>query len=592
MKTIAPMPRWDLSVYFPSVESSEYTSAVGEIDRLLDSCEQLFKDKGISPLENPQTDASTLRVVVDSFNDLIKFSNFVGTYTRLTVATNTSDDAGQAAISALNPRDVRLSKLGSAFTAWVGTLDLDQLLADDPSLKEYEFPLQKTKIEATHLMSSGEEALAADLAQTSSSAWSKLYGDYQSNIEVVVNGEAMPMSACRALAYDSDQSVRKAAYEAELNAWKNAEIPIAAAMNSVKGTANVLGGHRGWESQLDTTLFRCNMDRESLEAMLAAARDAFPGMRRYFQAKAKALGHTGGLPFYDLFAPVGSDQEWSVEQAQEFVEEGFRSYSDKMGDFAARSFRENWHDFPPQKGKRDGAFCASTRDGESRMLYNFKPSFSSVSTLAHELGHAYHNVCLQDRMPMQRQTPMTLAETASIFCETIIKRRALESTSGAAKLAILEASIMGASQVVVDITSRYLFETETIDRRKERELSPTELCDIMRRAQLDTYGDGLDPDFLHPYMWAAKPHYYSYMAFYNFPYMFGLLFALGLYRVYTEQPEGFHERYDDLLSSTGLYPAAELTARFGIDIRDKAFWAGSLAVILDDIDEYVALTNA
>jgi len=295
------------------------------------------------------------------------------------------------------------------------------------------------------------------------------------------------------------------------------------------------------------------------------------------------LGHTGGLPFHDLFAPVGDDAVWDYDQAQKFVVEGFRAYSDKMADFAVRNFRENWIDVGPRRGKRDGAFCAGTRGDESRILMNFDPSFGSVFTLAHELGHAYHNICLADRENLQKTTPMTLAETASIFCETIIKRRAIAQFEGSEKLAILEASLQGACQVVVDISSRYHFETTAISGRFERELSARELCEAMRAAQLATYGDGLDEDRLHPYMWAAKPHYYSYSAFYNFPYMFGLLFALGLYKIYTDEPNGFHERYDRLLSETGLFDAAELASNFGINIREKAFWAGSLAILEEDI---------
>lgn len=592
MSTHVAMPRWDLNVFFTSVESPEFIAAVKNCDTLLETSEKLMAGLGVLPLENPKTDANSLAEAIQNYNELEKFIDYVATFANLTISTDSSNDAAQAALSSLQPRFLRLAKIETALTAWVGTLDLDSLIPQNEILRAHEFPLKKAKLEAKHLMSPSEEALATDLSQTSVTAWSKLFGNFSSNIEVNVNGESMPMSACRALAYDSDSEVRKAAYHAELAAWKANEIPLAAAMNSIKGANNSLAKCRGWENQLDITLFRCNMDRESLDAMMSAAEDSFSDFRKYLKAKAQLLGHSSGLPFYDLFASVGEDQEWSWEQGAEFVIDGFGSYSQKLGDFAARSFRENWHDVPPQKGKRDGAFCAHVTGDQSRMLHNFKPAFKSVSTLAHELGHAYHNLCLKDRAPLQRATPMTLAETASIFCETIIKRRALSNLNGQAKLAVLEASIAGANQVVVDITSRFKFELNTIERRWERELSPTELCEIMKQAQLDTYGDGLDANALHPYMWAAKPHYYSYMAFYNFPYMFGLLFALGLYKVYESEPSGFHARYDDLLSSTGLFPAAELTDRFGIDIRDKAFWAGSLDVIRDDIKEYVELANA
>ncbi|HVL38094.1 MAG TPA: M3 family metallopeptidase, partial [Fimbriimonadaceae bacterium] len=311
----------------------------------------------------------------------------------------------------------------------------------------------------------------------------------------------------------------------------------------------------------------------------------FPTFRRYLRAKARALG-LERLAWYDLFAPIGAGaREWTYREACDFVAEHFGNYSPKMRDFALRSFSERWIDAEPRAGKVDGAYCSPLRADESRILMNFKPSFSSVSTLAHELGHAYHNLCLNGRTPLQRETPMTLAETASIFCETIVKRAAVSEGSAEERLAILEGSLQSFCQVVVDITSRFLFETRVFEGRAERNLSPDELCEAMLDAQRQTYG-GLDPDCLHPYMWAVKPHYYDRYSYYNFPYMFGLLFGLGLYARYEAEPEAFRASYDDLLSSTGLADAAGLAGRFGIDIRTPEFWRGSLGVIGRDIEEF------
>jgi oligoendopeptidase F len=213
-----------------------------------------------------------------------------------------------------------------------------------------------------------------------------------------------------------------------------------------------------------------------------------------------------------------------------------------------------------------------------------------MSTLAHELGHGYHNLNLADRTMLQRDTPMTLAETASIFCETIVREAALARADAAERLEILEASLQGSCQVVVDITSRFLFERRVFEGRQQRELSVGELNEFMLQAQRETYGDGLDEALLHPYMWAMKPHYYSAgRSFYNFPYMFGLLFGLGLYARYRQDPEQFRASYDDLLSSTGLADAATLAARFGIEIRTPAFWAASLDIVRGDIDRFESL---
>jgi oligoendopeptidase F len=216
-----------------------------------------------------------------------------------------------------------------------------------------------------------------------------------------------------------------------------------------------------------------------------------------------------------------------------------------------------------------------------------------VLTLAHELGHAYHNECLAGKPHLRRRTPMTLAETASIFCETLVTDATLGRVEdGDAELSILETLLVGASQVIVDIYSRFLFESEVSQRRARSELSAQDLCDIMTRAQLETYGEGLDPAHLHPYMWAWKPHYYMpNLSFYNFPYSFGLLFGLGLYSLYQERGAAFLPAFDDLLSSTGEVSPAGLAAHFGFDIRQHGFWQKSLSVIERRIERYRELAD-
>jgi oligoendopeptidase F len=284
---------------------------------------------------------------------------------------------------------------------------------------------------------------------------------------------------------------------------------------------------------------------------------------------------------------------WEYPEARDFIVRQFGTYSDKMSAFAARAFDESWIDAEPRPGKRDGAFCVGMRKGESRVFANFEASYRGMSTLAHELGHGYHNLIKADRTMMQQQTPMTLAETASIFCETIVREAALKEASEAEALAILEASIQNSTQVVVDITSRFIFESRVYDQRRERELTPGEFCEIMLQAQKETYGDGLDENALHAYMWAVKPHYYRPgLSFYNFPYMFGLLFGLGLYAQYRQDPDAFRRSYDDLLSSTGMDDAATLASRFGIDVRTPDFWRSSLSIIKQDIDRFDSLIPA
>lgn len=595
MSAVASLPNWDLTPYFPSLESPEFAQALQQFRTDLSNLESLFSSNNIDRTDAPPAEIiAPFEKVVLALNQITDDIRLIYAYVNAHVDTDSRDEKAQAQMSELELDMVRLAQLRTRFAAWIGSIDALSLLASSELARSHEYALRKTIVAASKQMSPEEENLAADLSITGSNAWAKLHGNLTSQIEVSVNlpsgMKTMPISAARNLAYDADSAVREVAYYAELDAWKANETVIAACMNGVKGETLTLSNRRNWASPLDSALFSANIDRETLDAMMESAREFFPAFHRYLKAKARLVHGKDKLPFWSLFAPVGgSETPWNYDRGMSFVVETFGKFSPKMADFAQRSFDENWIDVESRPGKRDGAYCMGTKDGKSLILMNFKPAFGSVSTLAHELGHAYHNLCLKERTALQRNTPMTLAETASIFCETICRHEGLKHGTDAEKLNILEAAICGYCQVVVDITSRYQFESNAFAQRAKRELSANEYCEIMLQAQRDTYGAGMDESQMHPYMWAAKPHYYSSRSFYNFPYMFGLLFGLGLYSRYQENPGAFLDQYDDLLSSTGLADAASLSAPFGIDLRDKAFWKGSLSVIEGEINQFEAL---
>ena len=532
--------------------------------------------------------------VVAALNAVFERANTLRAYIYSFVATNSRDTQAQARLSEFQQAAVRLSQLSIRFTSWIGSLDVDVLLEQSAVAREYTFLLREAQRQAEQLMTPAEEALAAELNVTGGSAWSRLYSNVASQllVPVTIDGQPpeLPISALRNLAYEPNRETRRRAYEAELAAWKQAALPLSAALNSIKGEVNMLSRRRGWAEPLDAALVDNRIDRQTLAAMMDAARDSFPDFRRYLHAKARMLG-LERLPWYDLFAPVGaSTRAWGYAEASAFIIEQFGSYSQRMSDFAARAFRENWIDAEPRPGKRDGAFCMPLRGEESRILSNYQPGFKSVLTLAHELGHGYHNLNLARHPDLNRDTPSTLAETASIFCETIVRHAVMRHAGPQEQIEILEGALMGACQVVVDITSRFLFEQRVFDGRSRRDLSIDELCAIMEQSQRETYGDGLDQNVLHPYMWAAKSHYYNTgNSFYNFPYMFGLLFGTGLYAIYQHDPAAFQIGYDDLLASTGLADAATLAARMQIDTRSPAFWRASFDIIRADIDRFEAL---
>jgi pepF/M3 family oligoendopeptidase len=603
-----------MSVIFPSLESLEFELGFRNVVADIDALATLFDTEGIAKREQreplPLDDATVAAFerAIARLNAALEAFFTISAYISAFVTTDSRDDLAQARYSELQQHAVRLTQLRTRFTAWIGGLDVNALIARSPVARDHAYALRQAKLAAAYLMSPAEEALAAELNVTGGAAWGKLHGNVTSQLSVPVEldgrAQELPMSVVRNLAYDPDRAVRRRAYEAELAGWARMSVPLAAAMNGIKGQVNTTTRRRGWDTPLDAALFDAHIDRQTLDAMLEAAYASFPDFRRYLRAKARTLG-VGTLAWYDLFAPVGasgqcdttSDSQsdmngrtWSFDEASAFIVEQFSSYSPRLADFAARAFRERWIDAEPRPGKRDGAYCMRVRGDESRVFANYKPAFPGMSTLAHELGHGYHNMNLAARTMLQGETPMTLAETASIFCETIVREAALALADKAERIEILEASLQSSCQVVVDITSRFLFEQRVFERRRLRELAVDELNALMLEAQRETYGEGLGASALHPYMWAMKPHYYSTgRSFYNFPYMFGLLFGLGLYARYREDPGGFRARYDDLLSSTGLADAATLAARFDINLRTPDFWRASLGIVRADVDCFESL---
>ncbi len=595
------LPHWDMTVVYPSLESAEFEQGVQAAIRSIDDLTALFDRDGIALRDPAPLDEATVAAAeraIERYNAVLKELITLNAYIRSFVTTDSRDERAQARLSELQQHFVRLSQLSTRFTAWLGALDVEGLIERSALARDHAYAIRKAKLRATHLMAPALEELAAEQNLTGGSAWSKLYSTFTSQIIVPFerDGETrdLPISALRNMAFDPDREIRRRAYMAELAAWERTAVPIAAALNSIKGEASMLVQRRGWGSPLDMALFDNNIDRPTFDVLLAAARESFPDFRRYLRAKARALGTTAtspGLAWYDLFAPVGqSERVWSYDAATKFIAEQFGSFSPRLRGLAERAFGERWIDAEPRAGKVGGAFCAYLRQDESRILTNYEPSFNGLSTLAHELGHAYHNLNLASRTPLQRSTPMTLAETASIFCETIVVQAGLRNAGPREQIAILESALQNACQVVLDIISRFLFEQSVFESRRLRELSITELNALMLDAQRQTYGDGLDEDTLHAYMWAAKPHYYG-STFYNYPYMFGLLFGLGLYARYHSDPLGFKAIYDDLLASTGLGDVAELAGRFGIDIRNVDFWRSSLDVVRKDIDRFEALVS-
>lgn len=582
---------WSLKEIYESFECEEFNNDINKLDEAIDDIKR-WCNKAVNDKENAKKNLENYIMKFTIYNDLaMKLFSFVN----LTISVDTKNKTALKYSDILERKFTELVESSTKFEKYISEIkDLDSILDSSSILKEHKFIINELKENSKYLLGDKEEKIIAKMKNTGSSAWSKLKDNLISTLMVEIDGKELPLTVVLNMAYDSDKEVRKKAYEAEIKSYKKVEEGVAACLNGIKGEVLTICDLRGYKSPLEKTLIDSRMDEESLNAMLSAMKESLPQFRKYLRRKAEILGYKNGLPFYELYAPIGKNEmKFTYEEACDFVEKKFRSFSDNLGDFAKKAINNSWIDVMPREGKVGGAFCENLHFiGESRFLLNYGNNFGDVVTMAHELGHGFHGECLNDETSLNSEYPMPIAETASTFCETIIKKAAIKEATKEEALAILETEICDCTQVIVDIYSRFLFEKSVFEHRKESSLSVDEIKNLMLKAQKEAYGDGLDPEYLHPYMWAWKPHYYdAEYNYYNFPYAFGLLFAKGLYAEYIRKGESFTKEYEKLLSVTGKNKIADITKLVGIDIHNKEFWINSLKTIEEDIDEFMNLSK-
>jgi pepF/M3 family oligoendopeptidase len=589
------LPHWDLTPLYASLDDPQFQSDFQTLIQSTQALAQQFDQQQINRVENATTNQETIQTLenlLQQYNQILQSFFTMQAYLYSFLSTDSRYILAQAKYSELQPHMAQITLLGTRLTAWIGSLDVEYLIAHSEIAQAHAYPLRRAQKDAQFLMSPIEEELASQLDITGSSSWYQMFSTYTSQLTVTVEiegeSQTLPLPAAQNLYFHTDRSVRERTHEAVLQTLQASTVPLAAALNAIKGETLTLAKRRGWDSPLEMALFNNAMDRQSLDAMMEACKQAFPDFQRYLKLRAKALG-LPVLAWYDQLVPLGTGStSWSWAEAQEFIRTQFGTYSPRMQAMAERAFAENWIDAEPRDGKNGGAFCMPLRHDESRILMNFEPSFASVGTLAHELGHAYHNVNLANRTPLQRSTPMTLAETASTFCQKIVENAALKTAVAQDRLIIVDGLLEYATRVILGSSSNFLFEQQLFEKRAVRNLSVEELCAMDVETQKSARGDAIAADKYHPYRWAYVPHYYG-ATFYNFPYIFGLLFGLGLYAQYQAEPESFKKGYDELLSATGMDDSAELAARFGINIRQIEFWQASLDVLRADIDQFEGL---
>ena len=584
---------WDLSPLYKGFDDPQFAADMAALEQEVGTyCRLVAALK-----QDNATEAAQLVCVLRSAERVNDLAYRLACYAALRSSVNTSDNEAVDAMGKVQKIESDCSGAEAVLMTFVGSLpELDAVIAQEPFLQEYRFFLNEKKEQAKYALDEKVEDALAKMNLSGGAAWENLQAYLTSTVEADYRGKKIGLSEVRNLAYDPDPAVRKDAYDAELLCYDKIKDGVSFALNNLKLQVNTECELRKADSPLEMTLRQSRMKRSTLDAMITAIEEKLPIFWKYLKAKAKALGYEGGLKWWDLFAPMGENTAtYTVEDAKAYLISHFKGFAPDIAALMERAFDEAWIDFYPHSGKVGGAFCENLpMIRQSRVLTNFDGSFGDIVTLAHELGHAYHGSQIEDHRPLNLDYSMPVAETASTFNETVIMAAALnEATDPKVKLGLLESQLQDTTQIMCDIMSRYWFETAAFKKAEDGFAFSDELCSMMHEAQVRAYGDGIDPETLHPYMWLCKSHYYSgSLSFYNFPYAFGGLFAAGLYAKYLEEGEAFLPKYRALLHATTVSTVEDVAKIADIDLGDVNFWRSSLGIFEDRVNQFLALVEA
>ena len=629
------IPDWDLGSIYPDINSEKYKSDLAKLTEGIKTLKAL-NDQA----ENP--DQKNHLNIQNWIADFFKADDILGPLANTLAAYSYSiysvDTTSKSLLDNLNQvesltdqYEIQLNRFSHTVAKNRGILS--EFYVNFPQYRKYEFSINEMLEDDIHTLSPELEGIIAKLQQTGGRAWDRLHEQLISNLKDPETGKLF--NELRNDAYSPDARLRKESWQKEIALLKQNEIAFAASLNNLKGETLSLLEERSWNCAIDRALSSSRMKKETLDALIAAIEESLPQWRKYLKAKAEYLknhnatastncGKEKGLAFYDLFAPLDGNtasdgntntagqtetgcntatpsatnnraaseesllsKNWTFEEARDYIIKEFTSFSPVMGDFAKNAFDKNWIDARVHPGKVGGAYCQDFYvQKESRVLSNFTGAFSDIITLAHELGHAFHFFCIKDKDYRNANYPMTLAETASTFAETIVKQDILKTASKEDRIKILELDLQDTCQVLVDILCRFYFERSVFEERQNGELTSEDFCRLMAHAQERSYGDGLSAE-RHEYMWAVKSHYYSVdLDFYNFPYAFGQLFAAGLYSRYKKEGKAFVDIYCNLLSDTGSMSCEDLCFKAGFDITKKDFWKSGIDFYINEIEQF------
>ncbi|HOP08321.1 MAG TPA: M3 family oligoendopeptidase [candidate division Zixibacteria bacterium] len=596
---IPPAPTWDLDSIFPGGSTSpEFKKHREKTDRSLKRAEKLFSD--LPDLKN-QDAVTRWADMIELLQSLEENIQLIEALAGCLVCQNVDDTPAHAIAAEGDVFATRWKKLLSQLEA-VSLRQSDtnwKKLMTEPRMSGIVFYLDELRTIARSKLPLEQEQLALDLAVDGLHAWNRLYdktaGDIKVDFKVGKKTEKISMGQIATKMSDADRAVRQQAFEKMYEGWKPYINQTAMMLNAIAGFRLTLHTKRGWESPLVEALQIGRLKKKTLDTMWRVVAEVTPQLKPYIDAKKRLLG-IDKFSWYDQFAPCGkADKLYSFEDAGNLIVDHARGFSDDMADFFRMALDKRWVEAENRPGKAGGGWCAGMGPvKESRIFMTYSGTFENLLTLSHELGHAYHHHVLKDHPAFAGGYPMCLAETASIFSETLTMDAALkQTTEPMERILLIEQKLQAAYTMFCDLHCRYLFERDLYEARREGVSGPDKLSEIMTSAQERAFGSLLDKDGYHPQFWATKLHFYlSGLPYYNFPYTFGFLFAGGVYDRAHKEGAAFADKYRALLADTGSMTCEQLARKhLGVDLTREDFWLDACRRAVADVDEFVKLVK-
>ena len=584
---------WNIDKIYTSFDSEGFKNDIKQIEKYISSINEI----DINSWENDKSCVLKIEEFLKLVNEYKKIYSRIYSYSYLVLNVDSENMRAMNTIDYLENTNSELTDAFIRFSWWLREVkDLDEIINASTYILEHGFYLKELMLKSRYLLSKKEEVVISKMKNTGSSAWERFYMELVSTTQedISINGkvENLTLSELSNMMYEKDGSLRKIAYYKEADLCKGISQACAKCINGISGETLAISEMRGYKLPLEKVLINSRMDFETLDTMMLAIKESLPVFRKYYLKKAEILGYKSKLPFYEIYAPISKgNMKISYMEAKNLIVSSFNTFSEELACFSKKAFEDKWIDAEPRKGKGNfGLSIDIFPIKESRIMTNFSGNYIDVSILAHEIGHAYHSSKLYNETMLNTDYPTPIAETASIFCESILNNELLKTLSGNEALTILERSISDTAYYIVDFYGRYLFENELFKRRKLGPLSVEELNELMISCMRESYGDSIETETIHPYMWMNKVGYFmAGNEYLNFPYSFGVLFSKGLYNEYLKRGQEFVKQYDNFLRETSRNSIEDVAKIMGIDVHSIDFWRSTLKLIEGDMGKFISI---